>query len=958
MAGINNRIFGNDIPSKIKAKLIARQAVAASFDINESIDKSQYTTNFNGIADLSSRTPFARLWVAVQHEESISYDKPKRFITIEEAIETAERLSGIVTTTEDDAWEVKQLNVIDTKVYIIGQHVLSQISSNEPIDTSIFTNELQSNEFFKPPAGITSVNSTTEGVLGAIKKTTANFIVHNFNDFEKIYSRYFLRHGAQVFVDFGWDTQIQSLYDPNSLIENGNLDDIEEKLYGEKGVVTNSAGDLETLIGYVVNYDVNFKENGSIECSIEIVSKNTALVERDFDKSTKKRLIAVLDLEILKYASSGFQFGGQTVKYVKDDVALEKKISDMLADSSHRWMTSPQNKTDWEEVFFMFAEEFLKNIKTPNIPDKLSSILGVFYAFKEDINNKEGYSKLFISWGLFEDAILINEFGFNFNNNKTQIKTTDPIFDSSNTFLRYNANLFKSQKYQKDINKQHFLFPINWDKSYNTEKNKSPDRSEIKDILSVTKYDMNKNRIPLREIFISTEMIKTAISNSTDIISFIKNILDTINSSSEGIFDLQVSSNKYSQTQLGFVDRNLILFSDDEDDKLNDLFVFKPGSKNSIVKTYNLSLTTPKNGLQNMIAIQSLGAETNILSADDFIDKIASLDMIEKKKDERIIFLPRTDTYKGIKLQQDQLQGLERKITFFGEDDYFKSTDLIENSDKMFPIKGILGLGEDDMLDKLRAAQDETDVNRKNKEKQDTQSEEEMESLISNTTWVGTRSEYYMAKAKQKILRDHIPTLIPITLSLSIYGISSLVPGDLFKIDYLPKKYRDNIYFQLTKVSHTVDSTWTTELETVMRIIPKIKKFSNISYGGDNIILTKRYLDKFQLKDIETLKQYVMDLKPIEFDKSKYHYIMHAFEFTLNPNYTKSTLKFPYRANKISPRGYKGEISFSAQDHNQSFILFIDGSFWSILSKNQKDFFKIANDNHTPKHGKLELSAF
>ena len=37
----------------------------------------------------------------------------------------------------------------------------------------------------KPPAGITSVSSETEGALGAIKRTTVDFVVHNKNDFEK-----------------------------------------------------------------------------------------------------------------------------------------------------------------------------------------------------------------------------------------------------------------------------------------------------------------------------------------------------------------------------------------------------------------------------------------------------------------------------------------------------------------------------------------------------------------------------------------------------------------------------------------------------------------------------------------------------------------------------------------------------------------------------------------------------
>ena len=54
----------------------------------------------------------------------------------------------------------------------------------------------QNNEFLKPPAGITSITSTTEGTLGVIKKTTINFTVNNFTDYDKIYSRFFLNRSV------------------------------------------------------------------------------------------------------------------------------------------------------------------------------------------------------------------------------------------------------------------------------------------------------------------------------------------------------------------------------------------------------------------------------------------------------------------------------------------------------------------------------------------------------------------------------------------------------------------------------------------------------------------------------------------------------------------------------------------------------------------------------------------
>ena len=56
---------------------------------------------------------------------------------------------------------------------------------------SVFPQTQARNDFMKPPAGIISIQSSTEGAIGAVKRTTINFVVHNFHDFDRIYSRFF-----------------------------------------------------------------------------------------------------------------------------------------------------------------------------------------------------------------------------------------------------------------------------------------------------------------------------------------------------------------------------------------------------------------------------------------------------------------------------------------------------------------------------------------------------------------------------------------------------------------------------------------------------------------------------------------------------------------------------------------------------------------------------------------------
>jgi hypothetical protein len=83
-----------------------------------------------------------------------------------------------------------------------------------------------------------------------------------------------------------------------------------------------------------------------------------------------------------------------------------------------------------------------------------------------------------------------------------------------------------------------------------------------------------------------------------------------------------------------------------------------------------------------------------------------------------------------------------------------------------------------------------------------------------------TFKDYYKYKVNSE-LDDKIPNLLPYNLSLTILGISSIVPGDTFKVDYLPNRYQESSYLQVTKVAHEIGpGGWFTTLDTVFRLLP------------------------------------------------------------------------------------------------------------------------------------------
>ena len=62
----------------------------------------------------------------------------------------------------------------------------------------------------------------------------------------------------------------------------------------------------------------------------------------------------------------------------------------------------------------------------------------------------------------------------------------------------------------------------------------------------------------------------------------------------------------------------------------------------------------------------------------------------------------------------------------------------------------------------------------------------------------GSIANYWEKKsqieAKIEIRERQNSTILPMTLGLSIYGISSIIPGDIFKVDYLPERFNRRLF--------------------------------------------------------------------------------------------------------------------------------------------------------------------
>jgi len=903
MASFNNRVFGANIHPIIKNKLKARKIFAFGSQPNDSVQSAEkegtlftklddvgneepdtsatlysamgisednskifQTSDGKGIVgELSSKTPWVRMWTVVQ----LFYYVKGGFEDYKGQLYKDDW--GNISATPDQGkyghpageGTIKDYYIRDElqhsmegRVYAIGNHIFNNETNLQDPSSPIFEGkqnsskygfeatdhlktEMESNEFMKPPAGITSISSETEGSLGAIKRTTVKFVVHNFNDFENIYQKYFLRPGALVVIDFGWNTS--KIYDPHKqVIESGIT--LRDTLFSDNGVVAQSKGDLECLIGYVVDYSAKVRTDGGFDCSVEVVSANDAILDREVSEQNNLRNKFVSGIAPVVINKAAHLIGKD---FLRNDWSTSK---DTLEESIQYANTFASTIFGSDSNSLFISADALK--------------VGVYWqSLNEETKTIRGANNIFISWAFFEEEVL---------NSELELKHGEALefgakFDSSNSFITYDDNLKSRQNihggFSVDKTELKFLYPPSWDdkttyftindvtnpKGKNYELPVRPDTIVAPISTSTrtgpqmtsgietgeietgnTKLDKDANRIPMRELFVNLKVIKDAFKSENNVNDAIKKILDVISEDSYDIFDLKLVAGHRDNSTLMVVDQNRTSVKSDTGEELFDyLFTFSPHSPDSIVKSMDLTYATPKNGLQNMIAIQNTDPNVPIFinsKNEEMNQSLRRINSLNDKQGIAIRYLPELkndfSTKDGgwRKVKEDDVTVQDKSLLTERVD----SGDLITQYKNLFDNSTIQGDSAKTLTEGYDALGNyELDLLKGF----ETPIEEDFDESTLNPEimYAKTLEDYFGFKSKE-FSRSKLPTILPLELKLSIYGISSLMPGDIFNIDYLPSIYKKHTYFQITKVSHDIStSTWTTSLETVMRIKPNTK---------------------------------------------------------------------------------------------------------------------------------------
>ena len=168
---LSKKIFGSNIDPKIQEYL--KKLQEGSFEIKPGDPITGTSLDSKTETYLGDRTPFARMWTAVNVVEVVPIPRSKKY----KPIGTGNNSVYIVNDNTLNSYEYTELDEMGS---------LMQEYNGAP-------SELGNNQFLKPTAGITDVSSRSEGSIGALRRTVVKFVVHNKQDFDQVFLPFFLK---------------------------------------------------------------------------------------------------------------------------------------------------------------------------------------------------------------------------------------------------------------------------------------------------------------------------------------------------------------------------------------------------------------------------------------------------------------------------------------------------------------------------------------------------------------------------------------------------------------------------------------------------------------------------------------------------------------------------------------------------------------------------------------------
>ena len=748
--------------------------------------------------------------------------------------------------------------------------ILSQ--KNKPLAFRQGFEESPDNRFLGE-SGITSIN------VNQMEYYTNNFnigwVCPDPVFFEETFEPSFLKLGAYVAIEFGW-----GIDDREFQVESLSIEEMKRLLKGTNLIERNlnTAGNYYCGVGTVTKFDWKITDNGTYAGDIQVMSPGaSALLETtqgtgaysdvvskikstfELQKVTERLKESKADNPELKKEQQEIdkksKSAEEVVESLKDNSILFNMVIKNLKDVMDRKLEGIEYQKD-TQVNSPYGKSFT------NIRGDLESVKNTNYKYKDGLLNVQCKqetleeilaasigidhvpeyfrNRYFCNWAWFEDNILQDFFNLStkdgvelqkveskLNGESNKCQSTDylyslgldhvilpnqhqPLLDAGFNAIKDKSLIEKyyTRKQQRNLVRMHAFYKVIDDnfpefKSEETfienvefEDTEGFDTSTDED---ADKPLIFKNKGVIRHMVFPMEMYQKHFQGISSLRQGLRNFWADVTNQYGGYWGFQIGESKEEPNTVGVFDSYYApegLNTIKPSDKLNtnETFEFSILSDKSIVKDFDVNLdlsaeasvlarygglNSVKDGNQSQDGKKDLGLEAwNILTANTTLEENLTKEDLEK---------------------YNAIDNAITSVRYKRENDTFYSS--------------------------IKSIQDDEDAYRE-------QVENRTENIVEGVgcyTKRGNFSKYFKnimlylinystAKGSGSNL-EQAQIQIPVSLTMTLDGIGGLQVGNIFTIDYLPKLYRDNVYFMITKVNHKVSTTgWETDLEAIMTV--------------------------------------------------------------------------------------------------------------------------------------------
>jgi hypothetical protein len=711
--------------------------------------------------------------------------------------------AAVVTKTPKNADEIKAIYdsgnydsfsykgcVIANSTDILKNYQLGKTLAGYDLDGKPIEVEGETNRRVSMPI-IESVEIDTDGGNNTLKTASIKIKVFTLKQLE-MFELFFLRPSMRLVLEYGWNVQIRERLDITTrmfankshteyLAKYSKIFSRENNAYKDAktayiDTLRDTKGNYDFMAGQVSNFSYSPQSDGTFDVSLEISAGNELQLWMPVKQSKKSD----------KSDAKGD---------AKEPKPYQTWVNKLAADlNSPKFVQELANETEWKPEFFNWGAINVTQKDTTFSKDAYISMKLILYL----LNNMKIFSesKETIRTLYFEDAL-----GEKSKKPIIPVSSNYLIISSTKDFIlpgKLPAILVSKDDKKADVIK---LDPeaaredcLISERKFNV--------SDAKEITEYTIYDVSGNEIKttssignLYNVYFKYDAFVSAYNGAYTSADIVNSLLDTINSNMYGLCKLELQAESdVPGSPLIISDRKLKIPQPTQ--KIQEIFRFKVGALNSIVKEFSFNME-----LSTLMQAQAL-----------YSSQLAIQSATNKDKSNNGSKVPEKDPYQHANLSYAK-----------NSDDYYSINALeiqivkqANSWNKIIEETANVAKEDPKKKDGEEEAQNLAEVRNKNyvRFKQNPDSKTEP---VKN--YIYTDPALIQNHINPTDVKKQGTALTYLDISLSIDGMAGISCGEYFHIDGVPEIYNKNGYFQVTNVKQGISNAgWQTTIEAGYRI--------------------------------------------------------------------------------------------------------------------------------------------